>query len=151
MPLGRNQNRRRRPPEKNQSRTPVHGPKIYKPTQGKYTRVSTVLVIMILGAWGCYSLASFLQLYSGMTYVNFGIPVALLVGLGMLMFWMINRPKTADFLIATEGEMKKVSWSSKKEVVGSTKVVIVTTFLLAALLFLVDFLFGSLFLWMGVR
>ena len=31
----------------------------------------------------------------------------------------------ADFLIAAEGEIKKVSWSSRKEIVSSTTVVIV--------------------------
>ncbi|MCK4602752.1 MAG: preprotein translocase subunit SecE [Phycisphaerae bacterium] len=66
------------------------------------------------------------------------------------MFWVVNRPRSADFLIATEGEMKKVSWSSKKEIVGSTKVVIVTTFMLAAILFSVDILFQVLFQWMGI-
>jgi preprotein translocase SecE subunit len=34
--------------------------------------------------------------------------------------------------------MKKVSWSSRKEIVGSTKVVIVATFMLAVILAAVD-------------
>jgi len=46
--------------------------------------------------------------------------------------------------------MKKVSWSSRKEVVGSTKVVIVTTFILAVIIFGVDLLFVVLFRWLGV-
>ena len=41
--------------------------------------------------------------------------------------------------------MKKVSWSSREEVIGSTKVVIVTTLIMAALLFLVDFAFANFF------
>ena len=36
------------------------------------------------------------------------------VGLGLLMFWLMNKPTVADFLIAAEGEMKKVSWSSRR-------------------------------------
>ncbi|NLW87690.1 MAG: preprotein translocase subunit SecE [Planctomycetes bacterium] len=67
-----------------------------------------------------------------------------------LTFWILNKPSAADFLIATESEMKKVSWSSRKEVIGSTKVVIVTTFIMAALLAGVDLLFILLFSWMGV-
>ncbi|MBS3820407.1 MAG: preprotein translocase subunit SecE [Planctomycetes bacterium] len=67
-----------------------------------------------------------------------------------LVLWLVNRPRTADFLIATEGEMKKVSWSSRKEVIGSTKVVIVTTFILAAILFIVDLVFATLFRAMNV-
>ncbi len=48
-------------------------------------------------------------------------------------------------MIATEGEMKKVSWSSKKEIIGSTKVVIVTLLLMGLVLFLVD-LFNTIFM-----
>jgi preprotein translocase subunit SecE len=82
--------------------------------------------------------------------IRFGVPVVLLLGLGLLMLWILNRPKSADFLIATEGEMKKVSWSSRKEVVGSTKVVLVTTFFLAGLLFAVDLVFQLIFRQIGV-
>ncbi len=128
----------------------VHGPKIYKRSQGKYTRVTTAVGVMVLVAWGCVALAEKLGGYGVDTYLRFGIPLAVLVGFGFIMFWLVNRPKTADFLIATEGEMKKVSWSSKKEVIGSTKVVIVTTFIMAALLFLVDFVFAKMFKLMGV-
>jgi preprotein translocase subunit SecE len=76
--------------------------------------------------------------------------VLILLGLAVLMFWIVNRPRSADFLIATEGEMKKVSWSSKKEIIGSTKVVIIATFMLAALLYVVDAMFALLFVKMGV-
>ena len=51
---------------------------------------------------------------------------------------MVNGPRFADFLIATESEMKKVSWSSRAELVGSTVVVIVTVLILAAYIFGVD-------------
>jgi preprotein translocase subunit SecE len=70
--------------------------------------------------------------------VQYGVPSLLVAALGVLLFWMVNRPASADFLIATEGEMKKVSWSSRKEIVGSTKVVIVATFMLATILAAVD-------------
>ena len=53
-------------------------------------------------------------------------------------------------MIAGEGEMKKVSWSSRKEVVGSTKVVIITTFLMAAVLYAVDWVFATLFAQFGI-
>jgi preprotein translocase subunit SecE len=126
----------------------VSGLHIYKRNQGRYARSCTVAVLLILSAWGCYALTGKL---SGMKVgMQFGIPVVVLVGMCGLLFWIINRPKFADFLIATEGEMKKVSWSSKKEVIGSTKVVIVTTFILAAILFLVDFVFATLFRTIGV-
>ena len=54
-------------------------------------------------------------------------------------------------MIATEGEMKKVSWSSKKEIVGSTKVVIVTLLIMGAILFLVDLFFSYFFKLINVQ
>jgi len=83
-------------------------------------------------------------------YVQYGVPSVLLALLGLLMFWMVNRPKSADFLIATEGEMKKVSWSSRKEIIGSTKVVIVSLFIMATILAAVDVGFTLLFNFLGV-
>jgi len=59
--------------------------------------------------------------------------------------YYLNKPKAADFLIATESEMKKVSWSNKAELVGSTIVVVVTVFLLAVFIFVMDlFVSGGL-------
>ena len=43
----------------------------------------------------------------------------------------MNKPTNVDFLIATDSEMKKVNWTSRKELIGSTKVVIVFMFLIA--------------------
>jgi len=118
--------------------------KIYKKGQGKYTRVLTVLSVLLLAIIGAYVLSKRLAGFTS-TYVRFGIPTAVVLIVGALVLWLVNRPKSADFLIATEGEMKKVSWSSKKEVIGSTKVVIVATFFMAALLYAVDLLFIYLF------
>jgi preprotein translocase subunit SecE len=123
----------------------MQGMQIYKRSQGQYTRVITAVVVLVLTAWGCYGLANWLDRFGIGTYVRFGVPLAILLAVGVLVLWLMNRPRTADFLIATEGEMKKVSWSSRKEVIGSTKVVIVTTFLLAAILFIVDMVFATLF------
>ena len=122
----------------------MRGLNIYKRSQGKYTRIITFIGAMVLCGWGCHSLTKTLY-YLNNAYSQFGIPLIIFVAVAFVMFLVVNRPKTADFFIATEGEMKKVSWSSKKEIIGSTKVVIVTTFLLAGLLFLVDFIFANLF------
>ena len=82
--------------------------------------------------------------------MRYGIPTAIVLGLAWLMFWVVNREKSADFLIATEGEMKKVSWSSRKEVIGSTKVVIITTMILAAILFGTDTFLSVVFKFLGI-
>jgi len=127
---------------------------IYKRGQGKYTRIITAVTIFGLALAGAVVLSAQLGAIGGLgamkTYVQFGIPTLVVLAFGLFSFWIVNRPRTADFLIATEGEMKKVSWSSRKEVVGSTKVVIVTTFILAVIIFGVDLLFVVLFRWLGV-
>jgi preprotein translocase subunit SecE len=46
--------------------------------------------------------------------------------------------KAKDFLTETRSEMKKVSFPTRDEVVGTTIVVIVTSFIFAAFLFLAD-------------
>ena len=122
--------------------------KIYKPAQGKHTRVYTFVGAVLIAVCGAYVLSG--QLYFFGAYLRYGIPALLVAVVALLAFWMVNRAKGADFLIATEGEMKKVSWSSRKEVVGSTKVVIVTTLIVAVILFAVDILFRIVFIRLGV-
>lgn len=61
----------------------------------------------------------------------------------------LNR-RSCEFLIATDNEMKKVNWSTRKDVIGSTWVVIAAAFLLAAGLFAVDGMFAVFFKWIGV-
>jgi len=122
---------------------------IYKKGQGKYTRIITFLSVVFLAATAAVALSDFLKAYVS-PLVRFGVPTAIVVALGALALWLVNRQKTADFLIATEGEMKKVSWSTKREIVGSTKVVIVTTFILAMILFGVDLMFVFLFGWLDI-
>lgn len=133
---------------------------IYKRGQGKYTRMSTFIaatVIAIIGA-GVLSRNLDAWLPTGLSiggfrlkiYFQYGVPTLLVVLSGGVMFWLVNRQKSGDFLIATEGEMKKVSWSSKKELIGSTKVVLVTTFIMAMILFAVDILFTILFKHLGI-
>jgi preprotein translocase SecE subunit len=62
--------------------------------------------------------------------------------LGAIAFWfswrLVNWPTFADFLIATEAEMNKVSWTSRRRLVTDTIVVLVAVFLMTAFLFAVD-------------
>ena len=84
-------------------------------------------------------------------YLQAGLAgAAILIGAVLLFYYISVNPKTGEFLIATDGEMKKVNWSTRKEVVGSTWVVVTTCFLMAGVLFVVDFLFKELFTLLGV-
>lgn len=87
----------------------------------------------------------------GNYYVRTLLPVVVLLAAAWLIFWLVGRkPNTVDFLIATEGEMKKVNWSTRREVWGATRVVIVTVLALAFILFVVDILFIFFFGGIGV-
>jgi preprotein translocase SecE subunit len=70
--------------------------------------------------------------------VHFMMPIVL----GVLLFWIawrvVNIPAFADFLIATEAEMNKVSWTNRKRLGQDTVVVLTTVFLFTAFLFIVD-------------
>ena len=121
---------------------------IYKPGQGKYVRTCTFVGGALVTVCGAYVLSK--KLYALGAYLRYGIPALVTVVLCALVFWLVNRAKNADFLIATEGEMKKVSWSNRKEVVGSTKVVIVTTLIVAMILYGVDIMFRMFFIRLGV-
>ena len=122
---------------------------IYKRGQGKYTRLGTIIGVMLIATVGAYVLSTTLRGFLPV-WAAYGIPTLVWVVIGALVFWLVNRPSSADFLIATESEMKKVSWSSKKEIIGSTKVVIIFMIVIAAILFGVDFMFVVLFKTLGV-
>jgi preprotein translocase subunit SecE len=119
---------------------------IYKRGQGKHTRIMTFVGAMVLVVIGAVLFSERLTAFQITPLVRYGLSTALVLGMAVLMFWIVNQPRSADFMIATEGEMKKVSWSSRKEVVGSTKVVIITTLILAAVFFAVDMLFTKIFM-----
>ena len=55
------------------------------------------------------------------------------------------KPRTVDFLIATEGEMKKVNWSTRREIIGSTTAVITTSVILAVYCWVLEIGFVAFF------
>jgi preprotein translocase subunit SecE len=123
---------------------------IYKKGQGYWTRMGTVAGVVLIGLLT----ANFLWDQK----VNLGLQERggyILVGAfslvyAVLGFHLINRPSNVDFLIATDSEMKKVNWTSKKELIGSTRVVILFMFVVAVLLFVYDLFFHTIFYLIGV-
>lgn len=79
-----------------------------------------------------------------------GVAVVLLAGALLIYIMVGTKPSSVEFLIATDGEMKKVNWSTRKNIIDSTLVVLLWSLLLAAGLFGVDFLFGQFFRAIGV-
>lgn len=79
-------------------------------------------------------------------YLQAGVAgTIMLVGAIALYIFIGSKKQTVEFLVATDGEMKKVHWTSYREVKGSTIVVIAATFLIAGFLFLVDTAFSTFF------
>lgn len=127
----------------------------YKPEQGRRTRIGTMIGFGTLVLWGGYFVWEQLRVYEGdegwRLLITPGIPILFAVILGGALWWFtFSYRASSDFLIATEGEMKKVNWSTKREVIGSTKVVIMFTILIASYLFAVDVVFQNIFRWIGV-
>jgi preprotein translocase SecE subunit len=82
--------------------------------------------------------------------LRFSLPLLLLA----LTFWiawrLVNFPAFADFLIATEAELNKVSWTSRKKLVQDTIVVLITVFMMTVFLFVADVVWSKLLQGIGV-
>jgi preprotein translocase SecE subunit len=91
------------------------------------------------------TLSTWDMFFAARVYFVYGLPALAFIGLGIWVGLLLNKPAFVDFLIATESEMKKVSWSSRAELIGSTIVVIVTVVLLAIVIWTFDtvFIFGA--------
>jgi preprotein translocase SecE subunit len=80
------------------------------------------------------------------------VAASIIIILGVIaVYWLVGRRRTSvDFLVSTDGEMRKVNWSTKREIIGSTWVVIIATVLIAAFLGVVDGVFSEIFKFLGV-
>lgn len=125
------------------------GFKLYKRGQGYNTRLWSGLVAFVVVVMGCYRLYQKLRVYD-MILLETLLPTGVCVFFGLFIYWLVNKPTVADFMIAAEGELKKVSWSSRREIVVSTFIVICVVAVLAVLLMVTDFGFQLLFRWIGL-
>jgi preprotein translocase subunit SecE len=120
------------------------GLKIYKRGQGYYTRLYSALVAFAILAVGCLALYRQLE-GAGNVWIKASVPLGVCAIFSWLIFWIVNKPNIADFMISAEGEIKKVSWSSRKEITASTIVVIMVVALMAAMLYFADAFFVLIF------
>ncbi|MBN9121680.1 MAG: preprotein translocase subunit SecE [Planctomycetes bacterium] len=131
----------------------------YKRSLGLRVRRLTILGILIVGGSGLYSMSSqgavpakwVLQVPFfdvGAVTVSNEANVLVPALLGLLAFWVAfraaNVPNFAEFLIATEAEMNKVSWSTRKRLMQDTVVVLLTTLIMTLFLLAVDLFWGWL-------
>jgi preprotein translocase subunit SecE len=118
---------------------------IYKPGQGKYTRLGSLFTVAAIVAIGCYRLWELLTASDLSFWIATMVPVVIFAALSIGIALVLNQPSVSDFMIAAEGELKKVNWSSRKEIAVSTFVVIVVVILMSSLLGLTDFVFELIF------
>lgn len=136
----------------------------YKRSLGVKVRRLTILGILIVGASGAWSMYANgligeqlvltlpfgwqpLPLMNGFL-LTIGAKVVVFVLLVAVTLWValraVNVPDFAEFLIATEAEMNKVSWSTRKRLAQDTVVVLVTSLLMTVFLLAVDLFWGWL-------
>ena len=121
---------------------------LYKPMQGRHARLYTALglgVVVVLGLWRVYE-----SLNEGTIGVRYGVPAALGLAIGWFIFRLVEYPPFVEFLIATEAEMNKVSWTSRDDLYRATTVVLATVTLMSVFLFGVDWLWSNLLQVLGV-
>lgn len=121
-------------------------------------RATGAVILGALLVYACSSMYDFLQFTPSDDpwYRIFTEPLMELRGLGLPLtgrllaaslcflvgafgiFWLANHHRCTDFLIETEGEMKKVAWPSRDEVLGATTVVLASVVIVTAWLWAVD-------------
>jgi len=116
---------------------------IYKRSQGRVTRQITFAALAAAIALGLMRLSA-LNAGSAL-YWRFAVPGALLLAGLWASYRAVNVPSFADFLIAVEAEMNKVSWPTRPELFRASMVVLILIFFLAAVLAVFDLLWGVLF------
>lgn len=147
---------------------------VYKKGQGVYSRVVVGIALGILGLFASLSLHNALMDLPNVAQ-NTKIPLvdigltwglisafALFALLGFLIYIFVAgletgvRPldnsgkKVVQFLIETQGELQKVSWPTKYELVGSTAVVIVSVVVIGVFVLGVDWFVARIMGYIGI-
>ena len=128
---------------------------IYKQGQGYWVRLMSAiglgLLVMMGVVWLWDQLSGTRIGEVEPVYIQGGVSVLTVSICGLIGYHLIGRkPKLVDFMIATEGEMRKVNWSTRREVVGSTVLVILLTLFIAVFCQIADLGFSAFFQWAGV-
>jgi len=118
--------------------------RVYKKGQGTAARGTAGVVLALLAGWAARQM--------WFTTAGWALPAqviatGLVAGLfGVLPLYLILfHHQVADLLIETQQELRKVAWSTRAEVIGSTAVVLVTVVFLSLFIFVTD----TILLWLA--
>ena len=135
---------------------------LYKPAQGRIVRQATffsVALLACLAIWELYASGWFNFLNAAVAEGAVSGPnigkmlfAFVLAGIGVwTAYRLVNYPVFADFMIAVEAEMNKVSWPTRDQLYRASVVVIFVIFAMAVLLFVFDIVWTAVFEVIGIR
>jgi preprotein translocase SecE subunit len=139
----------------------------YKQREGVITRFVTWGLISLLSFFGCVSLFYFIPaevkdkippqptFWGNLIYnipffdlsITYGTLISIFLFLAIVILinrFFINKSSSADFLIETEYEVKKVSWPPKNEYWGASIAVIISVVVIGSFIFIVDIIFHKM-------
>lgn len=131
---------------------------LYRPGEGYWTRVMTAIaagVLILIGGGWLWNLIRTMRVAwfdaATMTYIAATAAALLVLGLGAVIYWLVGiKPASVDFLVATEVEMKAVNWSTRREIFGSTWVVLALSLIITMFVYVFDLVFSYGFVRIGV-
>jgi len=137
-----------------------------KPGQGRAVRTTAYVGIGALALYGSYALymapglqSSWWQVIAGPFALmgkeaslrpQFFPAMAAFLTAMSIVYLLLNQEKWAEFLVETEGEIKKVSWPARKEYVGSAVIVVLVVAIVSGFLHFVDMGLSELMKRLGV-
>jgi len=110
---------------------------VHKKGQGTAARGIAGVVAALLGTWAAHQMY-YTLLGASMPVRIIGTAIVAGIFAGAPLYLVLFHHQVVDILIETQQEMRKVAWSSRSEVIGSTVVVLVTVAMLAVFILLMD-------------
>ncbi|MDP7008227.1 MAG: preprotein translocase subunit SecE [Phycisphaerales bacterium] len=123
---------------------------IYKQGQGYWVRLMSAIgfgLLSLMGVAWLWDQVNGIQIGDiEPVFISAAVTIIVMLFCGSLGYYLIGRkPKTVEFMISTEGEMRKVNWSTKREIVGSTILVILLTAFISVFCQIADLGFSAFF------
>lgn len=123
---------------------------IHKKGQGSAARGLSGVAAVLMGVWAASAAHAWMYRFESPTAQIIGAAIGGgIFGLLPLYLVLFHR-QVVDILIETQQEMRKVAWSSRQEVTGSTIVVLCTVGLLSMFILLMDFVINLFFRLIGL-
>ena len=120
---------------------------IHKKGQAQTYRLIFAVIVLLFGVFGAWKwFMTFQQdIYFGVRIDWIGAAVCILLGLGLGLYFAFTHKRTAQYIIETDEEMRKVTWPNKEELRANSIIVIVVMVVLGVVTSAFDFVFTYIF------